>query len=59
MYNTIEIIYWLPDSLTNIDCLETWLTLIERSFQGLFVAIKTVKIVEELVEIGLNEVCDN
>jgi len=32
--------------------------LIERSFQGLFVAIKTVRIVKELVEIWLNEVCD-
>jgi len=32
--------------------------LIERSFQGLSVVIKTVRIVEELVEIWLNEVCD-
>ena len=33
--------------------------MIERSFQGLFVAIETVGIVEELVEIQPNEVCDN
>jgi len=26
--------------------------------EGLSIAIKTVRIVEELVEIGLNEVCD-
>jgi len=32
--------------------------LIERSFQGLSVAVETVRIVEELVEIWLNEVCD-
>jgi len=32
--------------------------LIERSFQGLFVAIKTVRIVEELMDIWPNEVCD-
>jgi len=32
--------------------------LIERSFQGLSVAIETVRIIEELVEIWLNEVCD-
>jgi len=31
---------------------------IERSFQGLFVAVKTVRIDEELMEIWLNEVCD-
>jgi len=29
------------------------------SFQGLLGAIKTVRIVEELVEIWLNEVCDS
>ena len=32
--------------------------MIERSFQGLSVAIKTMRIVEELIEIWLNEVCD-
>jgi len=32
--------------------------LIERSFQGLSVAIEIVRIIEELIEIGLNEVCD-
>ena len=32
--------------------------MIERSFQGLSVAIETVRIIEELVEIWLNEVCD-
>jgi len=32
--------------------------LIERSFQGLSVAIKTVRIDEELMEIWPNEVCD-
>ena len=32
--------------------------MIERSFQGLLGAIETVRIVEELVEIWLNEVCD-
>ena len=31
---------------------------IKRSFQGLFVAVETVRIVEELVEIWPNEVCD-
>ena len=35
-----------------------WLVSIKRSFQGLSVAIKTVGIVKELVEIWLNEVCD-
>jgi len=33
--------------------------LIERSFQELSVAIETVRIVEELVEIWPNKVCDN
>jgi len=33
--------------------------LIGRSFQGLSVAIETVRIIEELVEIWPNEVCDN
>ena len=32
--------------------------MIERSFQGLSVAIETVRINEELMEIWLNEVCD-
>jgi len=32
--------------------------LIERSFQGLLGAVKTVGIVKELMEIWLNEVCD-
>jgi len=32
--------------------------LIERSFQGLSVAVETMRIIEELVEIWLNEVCD-
>ena len=32
--------------------------MIEGSFQGLSVAIETVRIVEELVKIWLNEVCD-
>jgi len=31
----------------------------KRSFQGLSVAIETMRIVEELVEIWPNEVCDN
>jgi len=35
-----------------------WLVLIERSFQGLFVVIETVKIVEESIEIWPNEVYD-
>jgi len=33
--------------------------LIERSFQGLSVAIETMRIIEELVEIWPNEVCDS
>ena len=32
--------------------------LIKRSFQGLSGAIKAVRIVEELIEIWPNEVCD-
>jgi len=32
--------------------------LIERSFQGLSVAIETVRIIKELMEIWPNEVCD-
>ena len=54
--------WWLPVDLPNIsantDRFETWLVSIERSFQGLSVAVKTVRIVKELVEIWLNEVCD-
>jgi len=33
--------------------------LIERSIQGLSIAIKTMRIIEELMEIWPNEVCDN
>ena len=55
--------WWLPVDLPNIsantDCFETWLVSIKRSFQGLSVAIETVKIVEGLMEIWPNEVCDN
>ena len=54
--------WWLPvdllNTLANIDYLEMWLASIERSFRGLSVAFKTVRIVEELMEIWLNEVCD-
>ena len=35
-----------------------WLVSIERSFQGLFVAIETMRIVKELMEIWPNKVCD-
>jgi len=35
-----------------------WLVSIKRAFQGLSVAIETMGIVEELVEIWPNEVCD-
>ena len=35
-----------------------WLVSIKRSFQGLSVAIETVRIVKELMEIWPNEVCD-
>jgi len=55
--------WWLPVDLPNIsaiiDCLETYLVSIERSFQGLSVAIETVRIDEELMEIWPNEVCDS
>ena len=40
------------------DRLEVILVAIERSFQGLFVAIETVRIDEELMEIWPNKVCD-
>ena len=54
--------WWLPVDLPNIsantDRFEVRLVPIERSFQGLSVAIETVGIVEELVEIWPNEVCD-
>ena len=33
--------------------------MIERSFEGLSVAVETVKIIKELVEIWPNEVCDS
>ena len=48
----------LLNSSANIDCLETWPVLIERSFQGLSIAIETVRIDRELMEIWPNEVCD-
>jgi len=35
-----------------------WLVSIENSFQGLSIAIETVRINEELMEIWPNEVCD-
>ena len=54
--------WWLPVDLPNIsaiiDCLKMWLVSIERSFQGLSVAIETVRIDKELMEIWPNEVCD-
>jgi len=54
--------WWLPVDLSNIlaitDYFKTWLVSIERSFQGLLGAVKTVGIVKELMEIWLNEVCD-
>jgi len=56
------VLWWLPVDLPNIsaiiDHLETRLVPIERSFQGLSVAIETVRIDEELMEIWPNEVCD-
>jgi len=33
--------------------------LVERFFQGLSVTIDTMRIIKELMEIWLNEVCDN
>ena len=42
----------------NINCLKTWLALIKRSFWGLSIIFKTMRIVEELMEIWPNEVCD-
>jgi len=54
--------WWLPVDLPNIssntDYFEMWLVSIERSFQGLSVAIETVRIIEELMEIWPNEVCN-
>jgi len=54
--------WWLLVDLPNIsaitDHFKMWLVSIERSFQGLLGAIKTVGIVKELMEIWLNEVCD-
>jgi len=43
----------------NIDHLETWLVSTERHFQGLSGTIRTIEIIEELMEIWLDEVCDN
>jgi len=40
-------------------CLISRPLFIERSFQGLSVAIETVRIDEELMEIWPNEVCDS
>jgi len=58
----LQIPWWLLVDLSNIsantDRFEAWLLSIERSFQGLSIAIETVRIVKELVEIWLNEVCD-
>ena len=48
----------MPNSSANIDFLETYLVSIERSSKGLLGTIETVEIVEELMEIGPNEVCD-
>jgi len=48
----------LPNISANTDCFEAWLVPIKKSFQGLFVAIETVRIDEELMEIWPNEVCD-
>jgi len=36
-----------------------WLALIKRSFQGLFVAIETMRIIKKLIKIDLNKVCNN
>ena len=41
--------YWSPQDMTGID---------QKVFARLSVAIKTMEIVEELVKIGLNEVCN-
>ena len=58
----LQVPWWLPVDLPNIsantDHFEAWLLSIERSFQGLSVTIETMRIVEELVEIWPNEVCD-
>ena len=51
--------HWGLHISTDTDRLEVVLVAIERSFQGLFIAIETVGIIEELVEIQPNEVCDN
>jgi len=51
------VLWWLSVDLPNIsaiiDCLETWLVPIERSFQGLSVAIKTVRIDGDIAEWSL------
>ena len=56
------VLWWLPVDLPNIlantDHFKAWLVSIKRSFQGLSIAIETVRIAEELVEIWPNEVCD-
>ena len=48
------VLWWLPVDLPNIsaiiDRLETRLVLIERSFQGLSVAIETVRIDGDMAE---------
>ena len=44
--------------LVDIDCLKTWLALIRRSFWELSIVFETMRIVKELMEIWLNEVCD-
>ena len=42
-----------------IDCLKMWLVSIKRSSQGLLGAINNMRKFEELMEIWLNEVCNN
>ena len=54
--------WWLPVDLLNIladiDYLETWLASIKRSFWGLSIAFKTMRIVKKLMEIWSNKVCN-
>ena len=56
------VLWWLLVDLPNIlaitDCFEMWLVSIKRSFQGLLGAIKTMGIIEELMEIWPNKVCN-
>ena len=58
----LQILWWLlvdlPNISANTDRFKTGLVSIKRSFQGLLGAIETMRIVEELMEIWLNEVCD-